>query len=140
MAATHELSAKSKYFLSKHRGYELRHFCLQYPEWENKYLLFDNITNFTGTSICTDTKIETSNIQNIPEQITLKKNMYLEKMKMDEQAAIAADDVLYPYILKAVTEDLSYTYLDMAMNIPCGREKYYKIQRKFFWELDKLRN
>ena len=61
-------------------------------------------------------------------------------MKMVEQAAIAADDVLYPYILKAVTEDLSYTYLDMAMNIPCGREKYYKIQRKFFWELDKLRN
>jgi len=30
---------KSEYSLSKHRFYELKHFCLQYPEW--KALYFD---------------------------------------------------------------------------------------------------
>ena len=32
---------KSEYELSKHRFYELKHFCLQYPEWEFQYDLLD---------------------------------------------------------------------------------------------------
>ena len=32
---------KSEYELSKHRFYELKHFCLQYPEWKKLYLLAD---------------------------------------------------------------------------------------------------
>lgn len=28
-----ELSVKNQYYIPKHRYYELRHFCLQYPEW-----------------------------------------------------------------------------------------------------------
>ena len=32
-----ELSKKNKYYISKHRYYELKHFCLQYPEWVEKY-------------------------------------------------------------------------------------------------------
>ena len=33
-----ELSKKNKYYISKHRYLELKHFCLQYYEWKNKYL------------------------------------------------------------------------------------------------------
>lgn len=29
-----ELSERNPYYISKHRYYELKHFCLQYPEWE----------------------------------------------------------------------------------------------------------
>lgn len=32
---------KIEYGLSKHRFYELKHFCLQYPEWKKLYLLAD---------------------------------------------------------------------------------------------------
>lgn len=32
---------KSEYELSKHRFYELKHFCLQYPEWKKLYLAAD---------------------------------------------------------------------------------------------------
>lgn len=28
---------KTEYQLSKHRFYELKHFCLQYPEWKKEY-------------------------------------------------------------------------------------------------------
>jgi len=29
---------KTEYQLSKHRFYELKHFCLQYPDWKKAYL------------------------------------------------------------------------------------------------------
>ena len=32
---------KTEYSLSKHRYYELKHFCLQYPEWKERYLQAD---------------------------------------------------------------------------------------------------
>lgn len=32
-----ELSPKNKYYIAKHRYYELKHFCLQYPEWKQTY-------------------------------------------------------------------------------------------------------
>lgn len=36
-----ELSEKNRYWLPKHRFYELQHFCLQYPEWEKMYKTLD---------------------------------------------------------------------------------------------------
>ncbi len=32
---------KTEYSLSKHRYYELKHFCQQYPEWKNLYFQAD---------------------------------------------------------------------------------------------------
>ena len=32
-----ELSKKNKYYIDKHRHYELKHFCLQYPDWKKEY-------------------------------------------------------------------------------------------------------
>ena len=31
-----ELSKRNPYKLDKHRYYELKHFCLQYPDWKKK--------------------------------------------------------------------------------------------------------
>lgn len=33
-----ELSKANRYWISKHRYYELYHFCLQYYEWEKEYM------------------------------------------------------------------------------------------------------
>lgn len=59
---------------------------------------------------------------NIPSDMTnryVERRLdYLEKMKMVEQAAIEADPDLYPYILKAVTEELSFTYLKTKNEYP----------------------
>lgn len=32
-----ELSEKNPYWIEKHRYYELKHFCLQYPIWRKAY-------------------------------------------------------------------------------------------------------
>ena len=39
-----ELSEKNKYWISKHRYYELKHFCLQYPLWRKAYAALEELT------------------------------------------------------------------------------------------------
>lgn len=60
-------------------------------------------------------------------------------MEVVEQAAIEADPYLASYILKAVTEGLSYNYLKARLEIPCSRDMNYDRYRRFFWLLDRAR-
>jgi hypothetical protein len=73
-------------------------------------------------------------------QRATRRAYYKERIKLIEDAAREADRYLYDYILKAVTEERSYTYLKAKMKIPCGRDMYYDRYRKFFWLLDNSRN
>ena len=64
---------------------------------------------------------------------------YSERMDMVERAAYEADATLANYILKAVTKGYSYEYLKSKLEIPCCREVYYQLYRKFFWILNVAR-
>ena len=89
-----ELSEKNPYWIEKHRYYELKHFCLQYPIWKKAYTALDG----TNTN---------------PE--------------------------LAKYLLKGITEGWSYDILKARLNIPCCKDIYYDLYRRFFWLLDKER-
>jgi hypothetical protein len=131
------ISEKNKYYIDKHRYYELKHFCLQYGEWKKAY-----------TSCCESiifaSRYEEMPASSMPGDLTakyaMKRAQYAEKIELIEQIAREADEFLYPYILKAVTEGLSYTYLKARLEIPCGRDMYYDRYRKFFWLLSECRN
>lgn len=130
-----EISEKNKYWIDKHRHYELKHFCLQYPAWKKACSELDGFGK-AGTN--------TSSKTNIPGDPTAKcvelKSGYLERMDLVRRTAYEADPQLAEYIFKAVTEGLSYTYLSTVLSIPCGRDMYYDRYRKFFWLLSKSRN
>lgn len=130
-----KLSGRNKYYISKHRHYELKHFCLQYPEWKRLYMDTDGYGEYkydqTGVSVTTLADHTNKNVE--------KREDYFNKMKAVEQAAIAADADLSGYIFKAVTEDMSYNTLKASYDIPCSRDMYYDRYRKFFWLLDKIR-
>ena len=132
-----EISVKNKYYIDKHRHYELKHFCLQYNEWKKAYASCNESIIFTS-------KFERESSSNIHSDLTakyaLKKLQYGSRIKLIERVAMDADDFLYPYILKAVTEGLSYTNLKAVHNIPCGRDMYYDRYRKFFWLLSEARD
>ena len=132
-----EISEKNKYYIDKHRYYELKHFCLQYGEWKKAYAL------------CNESIIFASNIEkipssNIPSDLTakyaLKRTYYGKRIELIDTIVRKADDFLYPYILKAVTEGLSYTYLKTKLDIPCSRDMYYDRYRRFFWLLSQARD
>jgi hypothetical protein len=131
------ISEKNKYWIDKHRHYELKHFCLQYPTWKKAYAE-------CGEGVFPSSAAERMPSSNLPGDPTgqraTRRAYYKERIKMIEDAAREADRYLYDYILKAVTEELSYTYLKAKMRIPCGRDMYYDRYRKFFWLLDNSRN
>lgn len=132
-----EISVKNKYWIDKHRHYELKHFCLQYPMWKREYAALDipSITSAAGE------KMPSSNIPGDPTgSFVMKKAYYLERIKLIEKIAKEADEFLSNYILKAVTEELSFTYLKSKLDIPCGKDMYYDRYRRFFWLLSEARN
>ena len=49
------------------------------------------------------------------------------------------DDFFGPYILKAVTQGVSYDNLKTRWDMPCSKDKYYEFYRKFFWILSDSR-
>lgn len=132
-----ELAKTHKYWISKHRYYELKHYCLQYPLWKNAYYSLEDVS--VPLSM-----IENTPTSNLPGDPTAKRAMmkayYSEKIGFLESVALETDEYLHKYILKAVTEGLSYTYLKTKLDMPCGRDMYYDRYRKFFWLLSEARN
>lgn len=132
-----KISEKNKYYIDKHRYYELKHFCLQYKEWKKAYIACNESIIFTS-------RIKDDQNESITSDLTAKyvskREYYAERIKLIESAAMESDEFLYSYILKAVTEGLSYTYLKSKLEIPCGRDMYYDRYRRFFWLLSESRD
>lgn len=132
-----ELSTKNKYWIDRHRYYELKHFCLQYSSWKKTYAALTDLG-------VTTTLMDRFPSSNVPADLTatyaIRKAYYAERIKTVESAAMEADKDLYIYILKAVTEGMSYTYLKSKLDIPCSRDTYYDRYRRFFWLLNKMRD
>lgn len=131
-----EISENNKYWISKHRHYELKHFCLQYPEWKKEYLTL-------GVPSASSAMLEVISSNHTPSDLTaryaIRRVYFAERIDLIEKIAKEADKYLYEYILRAVTEGLSYTYLKSKLKIPCSRDMYYDRYRKFFWLLNEAR-
>ncbi len=130
-----EISMKNKYWIPKHRYYELKHYCLQYPYWIKKYASVNLESSSSSITVL-------NSIQNINDRTSdraIELAYYKFKMEMLEKVAKETDPYLWKYILAAVTEGVSYTYLKTKLNIPCCKDVYYELYRKFFWLLSKAR-
>lgn len=127
-----ELSKNSKWWIGKHRYYELKHFCLQYPEWKSLYSKLEPSGNRNDVS--DKNEIEWHD----PTGKTGTLRAYLKhNMERVENAAYEADSELAPFILRSVTEGHNFTYLKECLGMPCGKDMYYDRYRKFFYILSK---
>lgn len=131
-----EISENNKYWIEKHRYYELRHFCLQYPIWKKARAALDELGKKPA-----DLKIlvRTNQFNDPTAQCAIARTFYTERIDMVETTARRADLELADYILRGVTEEVSYDWLRNRMNIPCSRDTYYDRYRRFFWLLNKER-
>ena len=129
-----ELSHKNKYWLPKHRYYELRHFCLQYPEWKKLYLKLDFQTVKFPGGVFSEKRV------NRPvENLALTRYILKKNMELVERVCRETDTELAYYIFVAVTEGKSYNTLRMSYSIPCGPDMFYDRFRKFYWMLSQER-
>lgn len=131
-----ELSEKNKYWVEKHRYYELKHFCLQYPIWKKAYQALDGLSKRPAELLI----FSKGSCGDPTSQCALAKEQYSNKMELLERVARETDPELASYILVAVTESLSYEHLKSRLDIPCCRDTYYDRYRRFFWLLNKERD
>lgn len=130
-----ELSVKNKYWIEKHRYYELKHFCLQYKYWKKLCVELDNSTL---SPLDLERALSRTNFRDDKiARIAVAKAYYKDNIKLVEDISVRADKELSSYILKAVTEEVSYNTLKLKYEIPCGRDMFYDRYRKFFWLLDR---
>ncbi len=131
-----ELSEQSKYWISKHRYYELKHFCLQYPLWKKAYTVLDGWGERSNDiTICSSANQFSDPTYKCAEA----REFYANRMKMITDVANATDPALASYIVKGVTEGVSYSYLKSRLDIPCCKGTYYDQYRRFFWLLSEER-
>ena len=112
---------KGQYWLSKNRYYELKHFCLQYKEWQELYLRVLS---------------QTLNEKDDPtgEYAALAADLEWA-MHLVKDTALGTDKVLGPFILDHVINGTNYVKLYTVDHIPCGKDLFYALIRKFFYIL-----
>lgn len=131
-----ELSERNKYWIEKHRYYELKHFCLQYPLWRKARAALDSLSKRPNNSAAVS---RTNKVSSPVEKCVEARLFYTDRMELLENVANETDEVMSVYILKAVTEGISYDHLKVRMNVPCCKDTYYELYRRFFWLLNKAR-
>ena len=134
-----ELSKNNKYWVPKYRYFELKYFCLQYLSWKKSYLALDSLSKRPYDL----DKFKTNNISDPTAKCAESREKFFKRIEIINAAinlTIEDNPFLKEYLFKAVTEGYSYNYLKTSMNIPCGKDMYYKYYRKFFWLLNKYRD
>ncbi len=131
-----ELSEKNPYWIEKHRYYELKHFCLQYPVWKKAYAILDGFSTRPAEMALLAIQQATGDPT---AKCAIARAFYSERIGMIERVAAQTDPVVGVYILRGVTEGVSYEILKARLDIPCCKDVYYELYRRFFWLLDKER-
>ena len=131
-----EPTKNNPYWINRHRYYELKHFCLQYPIWKKARAAIDGMI---------DHKLEialhsqTGNVSDPTATAADARLFYTTRIEMLEKAAMDTDPVIGVYILKGVTEGISYDILNARSQVPCCKDTYYDLYRRFFWLLSRER-
>lgn len=128
-----ELSEKNENWIPRHRYYELKHFCMQYNSWQKILAEKDIYPRIIYSEIKTE-------YGNPTEKFVIERERYVRYVGLVDRAANMTDPVLGNYILKGIINGVSYDALKSRLNIPCGKDIYYEMYRRFFAILDKIRN
>lgn len=127
-----ELSERNPYYISKHRYYELKHFCLQYPEWEEAMALLNGWKS-RPEKLQTVT-MRGSRVSNPTEQVGIARAFFAKRIDLVKHCLDEVEPAVAPFVLKGATECIPYDILRIQ-GCPCCRESYYEQYRKFFWVL-----
>lgn len=131
-----ELSEKNKWYVSKDRTMELRYFVKQYNTWR-KSITELNLYNASFPYKVTARKAGKGDYRT--EKIAIAIAYYSDLIEIVDDALASVDPLIAKPILLNVTNDIPYTMLAAAYDIPYGRDLFYEKVCQFIWTLDKVR-
>lgn len=86
-------------------------------------------------------RLETSEFMIVRHYALMYSHMSKESKHMIEDVVRTVcgrkDAILYPYILRGVTEVRCYCHTLIMSGMPCNKHIYYELRRHFYWELYK---
>ena len=130
-----KMSKKNNWYIDPERYLELKHFCLQYPEWRRKL----NFLMPMATSSYANQKPRKGRATSDVVGSFMEQSFEIITMvDMVENSCMEADHAIWRWLLVGVTENVGYEELK-ARGIPCGKDYYYDAYHKFFYILDKER-
>ena len=129
-----ELSEKNKYAIPKHRYLELKHFCMQYPEWQRALKELNPLQ-----SSFKEEKINVGHQSDPTGDLAERRLYFTARIRLLEHVAQDASDCYWRGLLEAIVYGYSYDTISARTTIPCCRESWYESYRRFFWLLDKAR-
>lgn len=125
-----ELSKKNKYFISREKYYELKHFCRQYDEWiKTLHEISPKITS-GYKEYCA----ESSSSRPVEELVAIVEALQ-DKINLVDKTLFETDPNLAKWLKMTVTHGATYENLKLMHNIPYGRDDFYNHYRKFFYLL-----
>ena len=111
----------TEYELSKHRFYELKHFCMQYGQWQLLYVKLDGWQSEIGKN-----NGDTTSHYGI-QRADLMRNMLLVSDTCHDVCGNYAQEV-FELVTQGIKPELRWDQKD-----------FWYYYRKFFWELSKRR-
>lgn len=135
-----ELSGRNKWWIAKHRYYELKHFCLQYPDWIK---MLKDLDGLPSRSPGFQEHVDEGNTSDPTARYAAEREYFTRRMDLVNRAAFEACDhnFWYTFLVEAVTTNSTYEVIEARKGImPVSRNEWYEIYRRFFWLLDKYRD
>ena len=120
--------------MSKHRYLELKHFCLQYFEWEKAV---NEITKFPRMDFSEN--ISSPEFSDMTGNTAIDISYYTSRMDAVKKVCHMADEGIEKWLFLALTKDYTYPYLKSVLDIPCGRDYFYERYRRALWILSDIR-
>lgn len=123
----------SKYYVPEQVYLTVVHFCRQYPLWKDELEINPNTQKAIDYS---RDVVQTSNQFDQTSEIAMDRKMIEDKKELVEKTAHEVAGVLAKWLLLGVGHGLTYYQL-VDKGIPCGKDMYYDIRRKFYFVLSK---
>jgi hypothetical protein len=123
----------SKYYVPEQVYLTVVHFCRQYPLWKAELEINPNTQKAIDYS---RDVVQTSNQFDQTSEIAMDRKMIADKKELVEKTAHEVAGVLAEWLLLGVGHGLTYYQL-VDKGIPCGKDMYYDIRRKFYFVLSK---
>lgn len=128
-------SYSGKYTLSKSEFLSAKYYALRYKEWKAEWEL---VTDTVRAIEYDGDIVQGGGAGNPTEQLAIRREELTHKIRIIEETAEETDPEMSKYILLAVTdEDMTFDKLKRISGIPCGKDLYYHLRRKYYYLLAK---
>ena len=127
------MSEKSKYYLPKETFLTVVHYCKQYPLWDEE---LSAMTDTSKAITYDQDRVQVSPDSDPTSDLAVRRIEISKKKDVIDQTAQRVAGNLWNWIILGVCYDRPYYYL-ADKGIPCGKNLYYKLRRRFYYEMAK---